>query len=269
MINIDLNAKHTLAAANAHYYKQPTDERYIDRVLKYHDLIYLVDGGWAFTEGEDEYPLEAGDVLMLAAGRHHFNRRPCLPETRTFCLHVSCESGDREDNPDSTGLPTLIHIKHSEKIKHYFDEIVSTYWSESPYKEQKTSALVDLLLFELYEEQQKQEAKKTDVATKAMAIITSTPHRRYQAKEVADMLFVSTKTLNNAMNRRIGMPFYTYQKNQKLDMVALQLEMEPDLKLQEIATAFGFHDEFHMSKAFKQKFGVSPQKYRTEKLQSK
>ena len=43
---------------------------------------------------------------------------------------------------------------------------------------------------------------------------------------------------------------------------ASQLIMEPDLRLQEIATAYGFHDEFHMSKAFKQKYGVSPQQYR-------
>ena len=50
MINLDLNATRTLAAANAHYYKEPTDERYIDRVLEYHDIIFMVDGGWSMTE---------------------------------------------------------------------------------------------------------------------------------------------------------------------------------------------------------------------------
>ena len=67
------------------------------------------------------------------------------------------------------------------------------------------------------------------------------------------------------MNQKIGMPFYSYQKNQKLEMVAVQLEMEPDLKLHEISAAFGFHDEFHMSKAFKQKYGISPQEYRKQR----
>ena len=41
--------------------------------------------------------------------------------------------------------------------------------------------------------------------------------------------------------------------------------MEPDLKLHEISAAFGFHDEFHMSKAFKQKYGISPQEYRKQR----
>ena len=102
MFYIDLYAKHTLAAANAHYYKQPTGERYIDRVLKYHDLIYLVDGGWSFIESEKEYSLHKDDVLLLASGRHHFNKLPCLPGTRTFCLHISCEPSDTAENPSST-----------------------------------------------------------------------------------------------------------------------------------------------------------------------
>ena len=268
MFHIDLSAKHNLAAANAHYYKQPTEERYIDRVLQYHDLIYLIDGGWSFTEQDKEYPLQKDDVLLLASGRHHYNKLPCLPGTRTFCLHISCEPGDNESNPNATRLPTRMHIQHSPKIKEYFNEIVSTYWIDSPYKEQKIQALVDLLLVSLYEEHQRN-VNESDLVSKAIQIITATPHKRFQTKEVADMLFVSTKTLNNAMNQKIGVPFYTYQKNQKLEMVAVQLEMEPDLKLQEIAVAFGFHDEFHMSKAFKQKFGIPPQEYRRQRQKRK
>ena len=44
MIYLDLNAAHSLAAANAHYYKEPTDEHYIDRTIHFHDFIYLIDG---------------------------------------------------------------------------------------------------------------------------------------------------------------------------------------------------------------------------------
>lgn len=265
MFYIDLSAKHSLAAANAHYYKKPTEERYIDRVLPYHDLIYLIEGGWSFTEQEQEYTLVENDVLLLASGRHHYSKSPCLPNTRTFCLHISCESGDTENAPGSTMLPTCIHIQQNTKIKEYFNEIVSTYWLDTTYKEIKLQALVDLLLVSLYEEHQ-QSYNKNDLASKAIQIITDTPHKRFQTKEIADMLFVSTKTLNNAMNQKIGMPFYAYQKKQKLEMIALQLETEPELKLQELALSFGFHDEFHLSKAFKQHYGVSPNEYRKNPL---
>ena len=92
--------------------------------------------------------------------------------------------------------------------------------------------------------------------------MNSKPYYRYTTKEMAELLYVSSKTLNNAMHKKVGMPFYAYEKEQKLKMVAMQLKMEPDLKLSQIATAFGFYDEFHMSKAFKQKYGVSPRDYR-------
>ena len=75
-IAFDLSVRHQVVAANAHYYKTPTDERYIDRTLQYHDLIYLVDGGWNIAETGEAYPLGRDDVLLLAAGRHHYTRLP-------------------------------------------------------------------------------------------------------------------------------------------------------------------------------------------------
>ncbi len=263
MINLDLTAPRSLAAANAHHYKEPTEERYIDRTLKYHDLVFMVEGGWSMTELSEEYPLVENDVLLLAAGRHHYTRMPCKPGTRTFCLHVTTAPGDTPDNPISVGLPTLIHVRQPQQIQQYFSDLVVTYWSEEPYKEQKINSLLSLLLLSLYSECREQQKTDESIAERAIRIINDTPHHQYKTQEMADLLFVTPKTLNNAMHKKVGMPFYAYEKNQKLKMVALQLKMEPDLKLSQIARAFGFHDEFHMSKAFKQKFGVSPSDYRS------
>ena len=52
-------------------------------------------------------------------------------------------------------------------------------------------------------------------------------------------------------------------------MIALQLEVEPELRLAEIAAEFGFCDEFHMSRAFKQQFGLSPLQYRRAKTEQR
>ena len=262
MINLDLTAPRSLAAANAHHYKEPTEERYIDRTLKYHDLVFMVDGGWSMTELNEEYPLEKNDVLLLASGRHHYTRRPCSAGTRTFCLHVTTAPGDTPDNPYSVSLPTLIHARHPQQLQQYFSDLVVTYWSVEPFKEQKINALLSLLLLELYGECREQQKSEENLAEQAIRIINDTPHHQYKTKEMADLLFVSPKTLNNAMHKKVGMPFYAYEKAQKLKMVAVQLKMEPDLKLSQIARAFGFHDEFHMSKAFKQEYGLSPSDYR-------
>lgn len=262
MISVDLRAPRMLAAANEHYYKQPTEAHYLDRVLEYHDLIYIEEGTWTMTEGEEEYPLEKGDVLFLAAGRHHYNRLPCLPETRTFCLHVTTAPGDREDNPAASALPTHLHVRHSEQIRLYFSELVTAWWSDDAFREERIRALLTLLLLEIRTEYEKQQAGTGDLADRAIALLNLSPHRRFETSKMAELLFVSTRTLNNAMHKKTGTSFYAYEKDLKLERIALQLRMEPEIKISEIAASYGFHDEFHLSKAFKQKFGMPPGEYR-------
>lgn len=265
-IFVDLSSRHEIVAANSHFYKTPTEERYIDRVLQYHDLIYLLDGSWAMTEDEEEYQLKRGDVLLLAAGRHHYTRLPCQSGTRTLCVHVTCTAEDRAGGPACLELPTHMHLSNDQKIRSYFEEIVSLHWAADDYKAQRLSALFDLLILELAAAVKKQTRDTAGLADRAIALLMENPHQRITAQEMAEQLFVSTKTLNNAMNRKTGMPFYAFEKNLKLDMIAQHLLTEPDARLSELASAFDFHDEFHMSKAFKQKFGVSPNQYRKDNI---
>ncbi len=265
-IHINLGTTHYVMAANSHYYKQPTDERYIDRTLPHHDLIYLVDGSWSITENEQDYPLKKDDVLLLSAGRHHYTRLPCAPKTKTFCIHVSCHPKDLEGLKDSIQLPTLIHAHKNPKIKQYFSEITTAFWQNKDYKEKQMSALLDLLFLELLALTKSEQYPNIDLAEQAIEIVSSTPHSHYTSKDIADMLYVSTKTLDKAMYQKVNMSFHAYQKERKLEMVASLLETEPDLHLREIASMLGFYDEFHLSKAFKQKYNVSPKMYRQNVL---
>lgn len=261
-IYMDLSAPHSVVSANFHYYRTPTQQRYIDRTLQYHDLIYILEGDWAFTEDDQDYQLQQGDVLLLCAGRHHYTRRPCKAGTRTFCIHISCSETDRAGAPEVVELPTLLHMAGEQAVMHYFQQIVQVQWSDQPYKQERLDCLLRLLLLELTVIQQKRSKPQLTLADRAISLITENPHRRITAQEAAEMLFVSEKTLSNAMRRKTGMGFYAYARNLRLDMIAAQLITEGDLRIGEIADAFGFHDEFHLSNAFKKKFGMSPQKYR-------
>ena len=261
-IALDPNAEYRIVAANAHYYKTPAPERSIDRVLPYHDFIYLLEGQWAITEGEMEYQLEKGDVLLLRAGMHHYTSKPCLAGTRTYCIHIE-QVPAQGDAPDEDALlPTRLHTDDA-NVRRYFESIVNAYWSEGvKYKEEKLSALTRILVLELLSMYHLQCEDTRGIADHAIDMIISAPHHCFSNSEVAAALFISSKTLNNAMNQKTGMPFHAYQINLKLEMIAKQLEMEPDLLLIELAHAYGFYDEFHMSKAFKKKYGISPQQYR-------
>lgn len=259
MIHFDLTAAHRVVAANSHFYEQPTEPLYLNRVLRYHDLIYLLDGRWAITEGDVEYPMEKDDALLLTAGHHHYTRLPCAPNTRTLCLHVSCEPGDSPDNPRALCLPTRISARGCPRVQEYFQQIVEAAWSDRPYREERLSALFNLLALSLADATEQGEG---GLAERIIQLIHAEPHRQLRVAEVASMLYVSPKTVENAMRRAVGMSFSKYQMNRKLEMAAQQITFEPDVRLAEIAATLGFCDEFHLSKAFKQKYGVSPSQYR-------
>lgn len=148
-IALDPKAEYRIVAANAHYYKTPAPERSIDRVLPYHDFIYLLEGQWAITEGEMEYQLEKGDVLLLRAGMHHYTSKPCLAGTRTYCIHVEQMSAQGDAPDEDALLPTRLHTDDA-NIRRYFESIVNVYWSEgAKYKEEKLSAFTRILVLEL------------------------------------------------------------------------------------------------------------------------
>ena len=261
-ISFDLTGTHQVVAANSHYYEKPTEPLYLNRTLKYHDLIYLCEGQWMITENETDYHLQKDDVLLLAAGHHHYTRLPCAPGTRTMCIHISCEAGDLAENKTAVSLLELIHMHGYSRIKHIFEKIIAVFWSEQAHKQERLSTLVNQLILELLDVAETAMPPANDMAEEMIELVHAAPHKRFTTQEMAERYHASTKTIDSAMLRATGMSFSKYQTNRKLEMVATQLQVEPDVKLSEIAATFAFYDEFHLSRAFKQKYGISPSQYK-------
>lgn len=261
-ISFNLAAAHQVVAANSHFYEKPTEPLYLDRKLQYHDLIYLCEGQWIITENETDYLLQKDDVLLLAAGHHHYTRLPCAPGTRTMCLHISCENGDLTSGEHAVTLPAHMHIHTYSRVRRTFEKIISTFWSEQTYKDERLRALFDQLILELLDETENAAQSADGMAEELMELVRSAPHKRFTTQEIAARYHVSTKTIDSAMLRATGLTFAKYQTSRKLEMVAAQLQVEPDVKLSEIAATFAFCDEFHLSRAFKQKYGQSPAQYK-------
>ena len=255
-------ARHRVIAANSHWYREPTAPLYLNRALQCHDFIYLIDGEWLITENSTDFLLERGDVLILASGQHHYTRFPCAPDTRTICLHISNEPGDLCGMPDTLMLPSLIHAADCPGVRARFEDIVSAAWKESGHKEERLSALIDLLLFDLADACAGLKSGSFSLADEILRLINEDPRKNYRLEELEARFGVSAKAINAAVQERVGATFPKYQSELKLRMVSQHLMMEPEAPLKEIAAMFGFCDEFHLSKAFKARYGVSPSKYR-------
>ena len=259
--------KREIVLANAHYYQNETSPLYLNRTLKYHDLIYMVDGSWTFTEDNQDYTLQKNDILLLSANHHHYTRLPCSPGTRTFCIHVSNEPGDSEDHPGVLSVSKQLNAEKAPSIRKTFEKIVAAFWSNDIHKGERMTALFQLMMLDIAEISTAVEHSSSNILGSINHFISQNAYKRLTASDIAEQFSLSPKMVENLILSQAGMSFAKYQTHLKLEMVASFLDVETDIRLSEVANLYGFCDEFHLSHAFKRQYGVSPIQYkkRTQK----
>lgn len=270
MLNLEEMADRQITSAN--YITSVNGMIHPNRIMDVHDFLYILDGEWEIFEEDKAYHLSKDDLLILSAGRHHYGLSPCNPGNRHMYLHVlptSFEAGNQNSmekmEPSSTfPCHTLLHCKERILIRTYFQDIIRAYWSKSPQKEHRISLLFNLMLCEIHElndnicSNHKTDSLFEEITQK----LQSNPQVFYTSAQIADSYYICPRTLNNHFLKNCGKTFYAYQMETKLEMVRDFLIHQPEAKLHEAALNFGFYDEFHLSKAFKKQYGISPSKFR-------
>jgi len=243
-----------------------------NRVMQQHDFLYIVDGEWEIAlenEGKCEIcSIQKGDLIILPAQFHHYGTKPCSPNARNMYLHAETLRGDhlahKEEQcvagQDFVVLPTVIHCRNHIEISRYFSEIITSCWGDAVYKTQRLPRLFDLLLCELGELQTavSTDSQYTAFVNEIARFLRSNPELFFSVSEISQKFHVSEKTLNKRFKIMYHKTFYAWQMDQKLDMVYQALHNNADITLREVAINYGFYDEFHLSRAFKNKFGAAP-----------
>lgn len=251
-----------VCAANYNYYRKA--EQHPDRIMTEHDLVYMLEGTWGIGQDGESWEIGPGDVIMLQAGHHHYGVTPCAPGTRTMFIHCTSSKEDRVfadgDEPGPALLRTgmVVSCGGRGRIRQLFEDIIDTFWSQAGHRHVRQSALLSLLLWELAEGSLIKTRVRDDMVETIVREIKRNPQRFYGIRELAGRFYVSEKTLTSRFRRVTGQSLHQYQMELKLDMVRMQMRTDPGKSLKELAAAFGFYDEFHMSRLFRRRFGMSP-----------
>ena len=80
--------------------------------------------------------------------------------------------------------------------------------------------------------------------------------------EIAAYCYYSPSYFMKAFKRATGMPFVQYLKHYRLEKAAALLR-ETDRTILEIAMETGFDNLSYFTRSFKEKYGISPGKFRT------
>ena len=182
---------------------------------------------------------------------------------------MSMDAADRvmpEPGAGEAVIPTLISCAGRAGVPRLFEEIIALFHTagQPPTRDIRLSALCQLLLCELRDAAQAFPGRD-EAVDKALRLLQDTPGRMLTGGELAAAAYVSERTLRNRFLRLYGKTPHQYQMERKLQGVRQMLMDFPAMPLREVAGNYGFCDEFHLSKAFKSAFGLSPAAYRRNK----
>ena len=248
-----------------------------ERVLQqHHDLVYLMEGGWEIWEENNCYRLKPGDMLFLHSGRRHYGKVKCLPNTRTMFIHFDKLPEDTFSSQnrtfgwsDTVMIDTLTHCQNNPFISDLCKDIIYNFFSGAHNIQIKLFSQLVELFYELstLSSSNKNNLVQDELVSEIIFRISANPHINYTVSSLANEFYICESTLSKRFKRATNVSIYQYQLTKKLEMARSAIISEQKLPLREIATMFGFCDEFHFSKLFKKKYEYSPSQYRKNNLE--
>lgn len=102
--------------------------------------------------------------------------------------------------------------------------------------------------------------EKTELLDELLSYVSEHLQERITVSDTARKLHISESTVTHLCSKRLGLSFYRYVTQQRLDR-ARRLMLEND-NLGTVAEQSGFCDYTAFFRAFKQEYGLSPSEYR-------
>ncbi len=257
---LDQKTRRVISTCN---YNQHIDTVHPDRVMEEHDLIYIRDGNWSISQDKIDYVLHPGDVILLQGGHHHYGTVPCAGTVNTCFVHFNSVPRDKVSTKegqetDCYSFPIVVSCKGKPMIERCFYKIIQAYWSDDRYARQKASAWLELCLCELGEQETADAGN--GMAEEIKRLIKMTPERFISNAEFAEKYCCCIRTVTTKFKESTGCSLHAWQMRMKCQMAKELLESDPSLTLKEVASVYGFYDEYHFSKSYKKIFGSSPGK---------
>lgn len=263
MVALNAGCRRGVSLANFMTYATPS--LHPDRVMGEHDAVYVVEGEWEIWQDSQPYLTKAGDVLFLAAGRHHYGLRACAPGLRTMFVHMSADALDAPSRDGARGFlcfNTLVHCAANPRVRRCFENIIGTYWSDESEKDVRLAAHVDLLLCELACAGRAGSGAYSARIRELQRLVSLRHDENLTAEAMADAVGMSARSIRYYFKKETGVALHQYQMDIRLDMAFRLLQSEPTRTLRDIAATFGFYDEYHFSRLFKRRFGYPPGRLR-------
>jgi AraC-like DNA-binding protein len=259
---------------SANYLVRRQPVRHPSRCLPYHDLLFIREGAWEVWEEDQRFPLEAGDLLFLFAGRKHRGVKECMRGTRVMYLHLWPDADDRwiPKRALAPSDPPFYHVAQHTRAaarstaQEWFEKVVQAYWSRSPALRAGSAALATQLLLSLSAAGDP-EGMPSDPIQRVLHAIEHQPAVFHSLDELVELSGLKRRSFSTLFRQRTFRSPHQFQLDHKIALARSRLEAAPTTPVNVLAEALGFSDPFHFSKTFRKITGLAPSEYRKSRVQ--
>lgn len=252
-----------------------------------HRLQLMLRGGLAVRTKLGCVELRRGSVFLFLRGEAYACESR-TPKVRTLSLYFDPQPADalvphrRGLSRSSLNLlrvPALLPAEHARGVRQGLFELhqltLERSSTEVPDEQRRLGWRMEAktrLLFLSLSEWLDPRKVRTEVLPLHIRRIVQMARRRPRAfktmEEAAAIAGVPASTLRRHFKEATGRSLKQFHLEVRVDHAQELLAANPDLSLSAIAERVGFSDEYHLSKVFKKKLGVSPSDYRRRWLVS-
>lgn len=242
-----------------------------DRILPYHDLVYVKSGGFNVVVENELIESREGDIMFLPAHKRHYPYSDNLVNSACYYLHFTSDEKDyisfekNNLNSEFYCIPSRINIKDNLKLISQFHEMIML----GAIDIQENKKLLNALLVRILSEidllaHNQSNFKYSEVTLDIISILTDNVNKKVTINDLAYQLNFAPRTIQKNFKNDTGKSIHEYHLQLKLNKSKYFLIAYPKMSIKEIGMRFAFYDEFHYSKAFKKIFGLSPKQYRNK-----
>lgn len=241
----------------------------------WYELTIITDGEGEILTNDYSSHVSPGDIYLSCPGDFHeinsSKDRPLKFDLLAFYT----------DNPDlKKELKRITNniynynnrIFRDEKIGNAVCDVILEFGLKEKYKKEIISSLVNQILFltaRNFDSMSFKKVKTTnsldELCFQIMYYIDTHIYSIKSLSELSEEFSYNYSYLSNLFKKHTGITLLEYYKNRRLDAARLLL-MEGEFKINYIAQKLNYSSLYSFSKAFKNKYGVSPKVYKEKPL---
>lgn len=244
---------------------------HMDRTAAFNVLIYVTDGAIYVTEDGTDYEVNAGELLFLKSGVHHWGSRAIKKGTRWYYFHFYDNNRKSPDIPvefeRKTELPKKLSGLQSSRFELMTAKYIDYYYSDDHTKLWNANSK----LFEILAEIafcNDADNEPQSLSDKICSYLAEHYKEPFRAAVLEREFYLSYKHMAAVFKREKKMTMQQYHTNVRIN-TACRLLRSTFMSVSEVSASVGYNDALYFSRCFRSALGLCPNAYRKSVLEGK